>query len=343
MGDAFCAAFDRAMDALEASLAAQRAIEAEGWTGQLGEERTVRVRMALHTGDAQERDGDYFGPSLNRVARLLSAGHGGQVLLSLPTEELVRDALPERVSLRDLGDRRLKDLIRPERIFQLCAPDLREAFPPLRTLDGRKHNLPVQPTPLVGRERELEEVRRRVRRPETRLLTLTGPGGTGKTRLSLQAAADLLDDFEHGVYFVALAAVTEAAEVPGAIARAVGVAEEGGRPLAETLAEFVRERELLLVLDNFEQLLTTPEAATVVGELLRAAPKLKAMASSRAPLRVYGEREYAVPALRTPDLERLPPLERLPDYEAVRLFIERASDVRGDFAITQENAPAIVE
>src|SRR5687768_16944386 len=174
MGDAFCAAFDRAMDALEASLAAQRAIEAEGWTARLGQERTVRVRMALHTGDAQERDGDYFGPSLNRVARLLSAGHGEQILLSLPTEELVRDALPEWVSLRDLGDRRLKDLIRPERIYQVCAPDLRDAFPPLRTLDGRKHNLPVQPTPLVGREAELEEVRRRLRRAETRLLTLTG-------------------------------------------------------------------------------------------------------------------------------------------------------------------------
>ena len=343
MGDAFCVAFDTAHDALEAALAAQRAMQGEGWESVLGEERTLRVRMALHTGDAQERDGDYFGPSLNRVARLLSAGHGGQVLLSLPTEELVRDALPDGVSVRDMGDRRLKDLIRPERIFQLCALGLRDAFPPLRTLDGRKHNLPVQPTPLIGRAAELEEVRRRLRHPGTRLLTLTGPGGTGKTRLSLQTAADLLDDFEHGVYFVALAAVSEAEAVPAAIARALGVAEEAERPLVETLAEHLREKQLLLVLDNFEQLLATPAAPTVVGELLRVAPGLKALASSRAPLRVYGEREYAVPALRTPDLERLPPLERLPDYEAVRLFIERASDVRPDFTLTKENAPAIVE
>ncbi|MBI3970659.1 MAG: AAA family ATPase [Chloroflexi bacterium] len=181
------------------------------------------MRIALHSGAAQERDGDYFGPALNRVARLLAIGHGGQTLLTLPTEELVRDNLSEGASLRDLGERRLKDLIRPERVFQLVTPDLPQTFPPLRSLDARPNNLPAQPTPLIGREREVEAVRRRLLRSDTRLLTLTGPGGTGKTRLSLQVAADAIDDFDHGVYFVPLEPVSDAALVPSAIAQALGV------------------------------------------------------------------------------------------------------------------------
>ena len=349
VGDAFCVAFDTAHEALAAVLAAQRALHAERWSDLLGEDRRLRVRTALHTGDAQERDGDYFGPSLNRVARLLSAGHGGQILLSLAAEELVRDALPAGTELRDLGERRLRDLIRPERIFQVCSPDLPAAFPPLRTLDGRRHNLPVQPTPFVGRERDLEEVRRRLLRSDARLLTLTGPGGTGKTRLSLQVAAELLDDFEHGVFFVPLAALTAAALVPEAIARALELPATGDattagiRTPADTLAFSLREKQVLLVLDNFEQLLGTADAGTFVADLLERAPQLKILVSSRAPLRVYGEREYPVPPLTLPDPARLPALERLPDYEGVRLFIDRASDVRPDFRITRENAPAIVE
>jgi class 3 adenylate cyclase len=207
VGDAFCAAFPTAPDAVEAALVAQRALLGKG------SEKTgpLRVRMALHMGAAEERDGDYFGPPLNRVARLLSAGYGGQVLFSLPTYEMVRDQLQPDVGLWDLGERRLKDLFRPERVFQLVAPGLPSEFPPLRTLEASPNNLPMQPTPLVSREKEVEE---RLRSEEVRLLTLTGPGGTGKTRLALQAAADLLDEVEDGAFFVTLATVTDPELIP---------------------------------------------------------------------------------------------------------------------------------
>jgi len=292
----------------------------------------------LHTGAAHERGGDYFGPSLNRVTRLLSAAHGGQVLLSIATRKLVRDALPEGIELRDLGERRLKDLFRPERVFQLVAPGLTSSFPPLKTLDERLNNLPVQPTPLVGRERELGEVCDSVREEEVRLLTLTGPGGTGKTRLGLQVAAELLDEFEDGVFFVVLTPITDPALVASTVAGALEIGEISGRPSEERLKEFLRDRELLLVLDNFEQVM---EAAPLVGELLSGCPRLKVLVTSRGVLRVYGEREYPVPAMKLPEPGRLPPTDRLSDYEAVRLFIERARTVKGDFEVTDENAPAV--
>jgi predicted ATPase/class 3 adenylate cyclase len=335
VGDAFCCAFPTAPDALEAALGAQRALSTEEW----GETGPLRVRMALHTGTAEEQGGDYFGPPLNRVARLLSAGHGGQVLLSLPTQELVRDLLPVDAELRDLGEHRLKDLARPERVYQLVAPGLPAEFPPLRTLESRPNNLPMQPTPLVGREREVEEIRGRLLAPEVRLLTLTGPGGTGKTRLALQAAADLLDEFEDGVFFVALATLTDPTLVVPTVAQALGVRESGDQPLIEGVKDYLKDKRLLLVLDNFEQVL---EAAPLAGELL-SAPRLQVLATSRIPLGVYGEHEYAVPPLATPDPERLPGLEALSQYEAVRLFIERARAAKADFAVTNENAPAVAE
>jgi predicted ATPase/class 3 adenylate cyclase len=336
IGDAFCCAFPTAPAALEAALEAQRALFAEEW----GFEGGVRVRMALHTGAAEERDGDYFGPPVNRVARLLSAGHGGQVLLSLSTHEMVRDGLPAGAALKDLGEHRLKDLFRPERVFQLMAPGLPAELPPLRTLKGRPNNLPIQPTPLVGREREIEEVTDRVRGEGARLLTLTGPGGTGKTRLALQAAADLLEQFDDGVFFVALATITDPELVPSAIAGPLGVKESAEQSLEKSLEAYLREKELLFVLDNFEQV---PEGAHFVGDLLGSCPKLKVLATSRRPLRLYGEREYPVPPLEAPDPVRLPPLERLTQYEAVRLFVERARAVKPDFKVTNENAPAVAE
>ena len=336
VGDAFCAAFPTATGALEAALAAQRALYAEEWE----RDRVIRARMALHTGAIEERGGDYFGPPVNRVARLLSAGHGGQTLLSLATQELVRDGLPGGASLIDLGERRLKDLFRPERVFQLLAPDLPQEFPPLRTLESRRNNLPLQPTPLVGRERAVEEVCERLRQRDVRLLTLTGPGGTGKTRLSLQAGADLLEDFEHGVCFVELATETDPELIVSEVAGALGLRESGDVALQDLLKEYLSRRELLLILDNFEQLL---EAAPLAGELLSAAPGVKVLATSRIPLRLYGEHEYAVPPLSVPDPRRLPPVAVLSQYEAVRLFIERAGAAKAGFEITNENVPAIAE
>jgi predicted ATPase len=336
IGDAFCAAFPTAPEALEAALLSQRGlVSSEG--EQIG---PLRVRMALHTGAAEERDGDYFGPPVNRVARLLSAAHGGQVLLSLATQELVRDASPVDARLEDLGERRLKDLFRPERVFQITTPDLPSEFPPLRTLESLRNNLPLQPTPLVGREREVEEVCERLRQEDIRLLTLTGPGGTGKTRLALQAAADLLEDFEDGVFFVYLAATTDPDLFLTQVAGALGLQESGDVPLEDLLKEYLGRRELLLVLDNFEQLLS---AVPLVGELLSAAPRLKGLATSRIPLGIYGEHEYAVPPLSVPDTKRLPPIEVLSQYEAVRLFIDRASAAKRGFEITSENAPAVAE
>jgi predicted ATPase/class 3 adenylate cyclase len=336
VGDAFCCAFATAPDGLEAALEAQRELLFE----RREEREPLKVRMALHAGAAEERDGDYFGPPLNRVARLLSSAHGGQVLLSLATQELVRDQLPVETTLRDLGEQRLKDLFRPERVFQLLAPELPSDFPPLRTLDAYRNNLPLQPTPLIGREKEVSEVCDLLRHEETRLLTLTGPGGTGKTRLALQAAADLLDDLPDGTFFVPLATLTEVDLFLPTVAETLGVSETAEQPLDESLKDYLSERRMLLVLDNFEQVL---RAAPAVTELLAEAPHLNVLATSRAPLGLYGEHEFPVPPLSMPDLEHPPPLDRLTQYEAVGLFVERARAVKPDFEVTNESAPAVAE
>jgi len=336
VGDAFYAVFTTAADALDAVLAAQRALAAQSW-GPIG---AIQVRAALHVGAAQHRDGDYFGPPLNRVARLCAAGHGGQVLLSNAAQELVRDQLPKGTSLRDLGEHRLKDLARPERVFQAVAPDLGGDFPALRTLDSYRHNLPPQPTPLIGREAEVALVCDLLRRHDVHLLTLTGPGGIGKTRLALQAAAELLDEFRDGVSFVPLAHIRDPQLVIATIAQALDVNDSSVRPLIELLKAYLREKQALLVLDNFEQVAA---AAPSIAEVLAAASGLKTIVTSREALHLYGEHEYGVPPLSLPDLRRLPPIERLTQYEAVRLFIERAQAVRPDFAVTAENAPALAE
>jgi predicted ATPase/class 3 adenylate cyclase len=336
VGDAFCCAFWTATDALDAALEVQRTLFDEEWQ----ETGPLRVRMALHTGAAEERDGDYFGPPVNRVARLLSAAHGGQVLLSLPTHEMVRDQLSAGINLAELGEHRLKDLFRPERVFQLVSPDLPSEFPPLRTLGTYRNNLPLQPTPLIGREKEVAEVCDLLRGETTRLLTLTGPGGIGKTRVALQAAADLLEDFPDGTFFVPLATLTDAELFSSAVAETFGVKETADQPLDESLKDYLSERRMLLLLDNFEQVL---EAATAVTELLAGAPGLKVLATSRAPLGLYGEHVFPVPPLSMPDLKSPPPLERFTQYEAVGLFVERARAVKPDFKVTNESAPAVAE
>ena len=335
-GDSFFVVFPRAADAVAAAVAAQRALAEYPWP----EGVAVRVRMGLHTGEPSLGPGGYVGLDVHRAARLGAAGHGGQVLLSEATRVLVERELPEGASPRDLGEHRLKDLPRPERVFQLVIPSLPAEFPPLRSLGARPNNLPLQRSPLIGREREVAEVERLLLREDVGLLTLTGPGGTGKTRLALQVAAEVLDRFEDGVFFVALAPLADPGLVGSAIAQALGVRESGERPLLDSLKDYLREKRLLLVLDNFEHLLA---AAPVVSELLGANPGLKVLVTSRAVLHLYGEHDYPVPPLALPARQPLPPLEALTQYETVRLFIERARAAKPDFAVTNANAPAVAE
>jgi predicted ATPase/class 3 adenylate cyclase/Tfp pilus assembly protein PilF len=337
VGDAFCAAFASPQDALQSSLHAQRELQQETWPQELG---FVTIRAALHTGTPDEWDGDYFGQPVNRVARLLSAGHGGQILLSLSTYELVRDQLPQGVELVDLGERRLKDLFRPEHVYQVLADGLPSDFPPLNTLDARPNNLPAQPNSLVGREKEVRQVASLFRSKEVRLLTLTGTGGTGKTRLSLQVAADMVDEFDDGAMFVDLSPLMESALVVPTIARTLGVQEQGSKPILDTLKGYLKERQMLLVIDNFEQVVDT---APQVAQLLSSCPKVKVLVTSRVPLRVQGEHEYAVPTLSLPDVRKLPLLEQLTQYEAVKLFIERAMAVKANLQVTNDNAAAVAE
>jgi predicted ATPase/class 3 adenylate cyclase len=337
MGDAFHAVFVRASDAVAAALIAQRRLQAEPW-GEIG---PIRVRMAAHTGAAEERGGDYYGTPVNRAARLMSAGHGGQVLLSQSTYELVRDAPPDEVTFVDLGEHRLKDLIRPERVFQLAGPGITSDFPLLASLDARPHNLPLQVTALLGREQDVRAVRNLVLRDDVRLVTLTGPGGTGKTRLGLQVAADLLEHFEDGAFVVDLAPISDPGLVLSTIAQALGMRDVGGRPVLDVIVGYLHGRRLLLLLDNFEQVLG---AATVVTDLLRACAGLSVLVTSRAPLQIGGEREFPVPPLALPDpadLARPLTVERLSHYAAVALFIERAVAVKPDFTVTNQNAPAV--
>ena len=336
VGDAFCAAFATAPQALDAALAAQCALHAEDW-GEIG---PLGVRIALHTGVAEERNGDYFGPTLNRVARLLAAGHGGQILLSSATHELVRDRLPAGAELRDLGEHRLRDLERPEHIYQVALWGLPADFPPLRSLAAYPTNLAAQPTPLVGRQQEVADITRLLRHDAARLVTLTGPGGTGKTRLATAVGEALREDFPGGVFFVDLAPVVDPALVLPSVCATLGVKEAPGWPLQQSLSEILRSRAMLLILDNFEQVLP---AAPVVAGLLGRAPALRVLVTSRTALRLGGEREYLVPPLALPERATAARTETLAQYPAVQLFIERARANTPDFVVTNATAPAIAE
>jgi predicted ATPase/class 3 adenylate cyclase len=333
-GDAVFAVFPDAPSALGSAVAAQRGLAGRDW----GDGTDVRVRMGLHTGQGMVADGDYVGIDVHRAARIAGAGHGGQVLVSDATRALVEQSLPPAVTLMDLGPHRLKDLAEPEHLYQAVASGLRVAFPPLRSLDARPTNLPSQLTSFIGRDREVAEVRRLL--SGARLVTLTGPGGTGKTRLSLQVAAESVGDFADGVFFVPLASITDPALVASTVAVSLRIQELGEHAIDEILQEYLRDREMLLVLDNFEQVVA---ASSLVSALLAAAPRLRAMVTSRERLHLSGEQEYSVPPLGLPDPANLPPLEALSQYEAVALFIQRARAVDPSFAVTDANAPAVAE
>lgn len=345
-GDSFFVVFPSAADALAAAIDGQRSLGSEPWPPG----GAVRVRMGLHAGEASLVGGSLVGLAINRAARIAAAAHGGQIVVSDTVRGLVGAALPG-IELRPLGKHRLKDLGEPQALLQVAAEGLGTEFPPLRSIDARPNNLPTQLTSFVGRERELAEAGALL--AANRLVTLTGPGGTGKTRLSLQVAAEAAESYPDGIFFVALETVREPGLVTSRLASAVGIVEVARRTIDESLRDWLQGKSVLFVLDNFEQVL---DAGPVIAELLRAAPGVSVLATSRAPLRVSGEQEYPVPGLPTPpdpsqlsalELARLPVGERTIDiaalttYEAVRLFIARAGAVKPGFQVTNENAPAV--
>lgn len=334
IGDSFCVAFPLARNAIEAALDVQRILSQNEWADAI-----IRVRIGIHSGPVQKRDNDYFGPTLNRVARLMTAGHGGQILLSEATASLVREDLPPEANLISLGERRLKDLIRPEKIYQLAGPGLATTFPPIRTLEGFQSNLPAPLSSFIGREKEIVDVKQAIR--SYRLVTIIGTGGIGKTRLSLRVVADLLDQYPAGVWFVELAPILDPDRVPQAIFSIFKLAEQKGKTTLESLATFLHDKQALIVLDNCEHLIES--CSSVINVLLTAAPALRILASSREALGVTGELTYRLPSLSLPDVKSIPALESLSNYEAIRLFVERASLVSSQFKITPANARAIVQ
>lgn len=333
-GDSFFAAFLRPGDAVRAAAAAQRALATYPWP--LG--RPLRVRMGLHTGEGVLGGGDYIGIDVNRAARIAAAASGGQVLLSEATAVLARRTLAEGVAIRSLGHHRLKDLGLPEHLHDLDIEGLPAQFPPPRSLEAPS-NIPAELTSFVGREAEIERAKALL--ATSRLLTVTGPGGTGKTRLALRIAAAVFQEFPDGVFFVDLAPVSEPALVIPTIASTLGVREEGWeQPVAEGLEEYLRDRRLLLILDNFEQVL---DAAPVVLPLLTGASSLKIVVTSRAPLRLQGEQDVPLAPLGVPHASALPPLRDLSRNEAVALFVQRAIAVDPTFTLTNENGSQVAE
>ena len=347
VGDAAYAAFPRPTDAVRAALAGQRALQREAW----GATGPLRARMGVHLGEVEAypapgaaQGARYLGLPLARCARLTATAHGGQVVLSEAAVALVRDALPPGAGLRDLGEHRLKDLQRPERVFQLAAPGLPGEFPALRTVDALPNNLPLQVTSFVGRERELAEVVRLL--ATTRLLTLTGTGGTGKTRLALLAAAEAVEGYPDGVWFVDLAPLAAGALVPDAALAAVGApgrADGPGAPAAPEarLVAHLRPWRALLVLDNCEHVLEA--AARLADAVVRGCPGVRVLATSRELLGLAGETAWRVPSLGLPDPDAAPGPAALEASGAGRLFLERARAAQPAFALTDANAPAVAE
>ncbi|MEO8664400.1 MAG: tetratricopeptide repeat protein [Ignavibacteria bacterium] len=335
IGDAYCISFNDACDAVKASYDLQKKIKEESREGY-----DLKIRIGIHTGDAEFFENDYIGYiTLTRVQRIMSVANGGQILLTGETYESLGDIRHDRFQFRSLGERRLKDLVRPEHVYQLVSDDFPSEFSPLKTLDARSNNLPAQTTSFIGREAQMKDVKDLLGR--ARLLTLIGPGGTGKTRLSLQTAANVIDDYSNGVWFVELARLSDPANIANEILTVLKISSDGMEKISDVITEFLKDKELLLVLDNCEHLID--ECAVLCDKLLSSATGLKILATSRESMRINGEMTYQVPSLTLPDLKKEITAESLENYEAVKLFNDRARAVRQDFSITEKNAPALAE
>ncbi len=339
IGDAFCCAFSNAEDAVKAAVNAQLNLRSENW-----KEATVKVRIGIHSGEAEWNGHRYNGYiTLARTARVMSSAYGEQIIISNSTYDLVKDKFDKYddldISFRDLGERRLKDVIQPIRLYQIMSPELRKEFPPLKTLDARPNNLPVQLTSFIGRQSEMEQIKTLIKK--THLLTLTGSGGAGKTRLALQAAADIIDDFPNGIWFIELASVSDSAMVTRTVMKIFNLKEEHEKTPEETLCDFLKDRETLVILDNCEHIVDV--CASLAETLLSRCPKLKLLATSREALRCRGEKIFSVSSLEIPDPSESMTTEKLEQYEAVRLFIERAITADSDFKVNNDNAPALAQ
>ena len=335
VGDAFCCAFHEPADALKAAVDAQLKLNSEN-----REDAAVKVRMGIHIGNAEWNEKDYMGYiTLSRSSRVMSAANGGQIIISDDTFEKVKEADLKEISFRDLGERRLKDLTQPMNLYQVLAPGIPAEFPPLDTLDARPNNLPVQLTSFIGRTEEINQIKDLLK--QTRLLTLTGSGGSGKTRLAMQVAGDVIDEFANGVWLIELASLSDGVLLPIAISKEFGLMEEQNKSPEETLLDYFKDKELLLILDNCEHLIGP--SAELTEKLLINCPGLKIIATSRESLRCHGEQTHRVSSLDFPDPKEKATPEKLSQYEAVRLFIERALSVNSSFRVNNSNAPALAE
>jgi len=335
VGDAFCAAFHQVYDAVAAAVAAQRSLVAEDFSAV----DALRVRMAVHVGNPTERGGDYFGPEVNRVARLMSIGHGGQVLLSGSAEQLLNHIVPVNVTLIDLGSRRLRDLTQPEHVWQLTIAGLPDDFPPLNSLDARANNLPIQLTDLLGRERELEEIESSIN--AYRLVTISGSGGVGKTRLAMQTAADVIDRYADGVWFADLAPISDPELVASVIANAIGMSQQAGTRIDVALPQWLKRKQLLLVVDNCEHVIDA--VAVLVAGILSEAPQVRILATSRQALGIGGERVYRSPSLALSGADDVVTSQNALKFGAVALFVERATASDSRFFISDDNASIVAE
>jgi predicted ATPase/class 3 adenylate cyclase/Tfp pilus assembly protein PilF len=335
VGDAFCVAFSNTYDAIKAAVEIQIKLQAEIWLNS-----PVKVRMGIHTGTAEWNGKDYMGYiTLARTQRIMSAAYGDQIIISGDTYELTKEKVYNDITFKDLGERRLKDLIHPMRIYQIASPRIRDDFPQLKTLDSRPNNLPVQLTSFIGREEEMRKIKGVLR--QTHLTTLTGSGGSGKTRLALQVAADIIDEFENGVWYIELASLVDPALLPQAIAQVLNIKEEAKRTMEETLVDYLRDKQIMLILDNCEHMIES--CAKLAEVLLKKIPKLKLIATSREALRCSGEITHRVLSLESPDPSKKITVEQLIQYESVRLFIERALSVNPNFRVNEENASSLAK